>query len=120
MARRWSGAGLPPGLFFRGQSRPVGGSIAQFPADHLRAFYEVERRYSSPMRWSKPDASLDLTMPPGDYFLRLQLHPFRDLTRLWEQGFAINFNSHPLPPSAFHIGGKGRFLVCRLPAAWVK
>jgi hypothetical protein len=106
-------------LFLRGQ-RAVGGAVARMPVDHLRAFYKVERRDQPSFRWSEPDASLDLIMPPETCFLRLQLHPFRDLRRLEEDGLAIQFNGHPLPFSSFKVAGGGRFLACRLDAAWMK
>jgi hypothetical protein len=106
-------------LFLRGQ-RAVGGPVARMRVDHLRAFYKVERGIRCSWRWSEPDASLDLIMPPETCFLRLQLHPFRDLSRLEEDGLAFQFNGHPLPLSSFKIKGGGRFMTCRLDAAWMK
>jgi hypothetical protein len=112
--------GFRLGRFLAGKSRPVGGPISLMPPHRFRAFYKIEKRYGSAFRWSEPDASLDLYLAPGSYTLRLQLQPFRDLSKLWENDLAIRFNSHPLAPSDFQVSSGGRILACRLDASWLK
>jgi hypothetical protein len=108
--------GFRLGRFLRRQSRPIGGPISR--ARHLQAFYKVENKYTSSFRWSEPEAALHLDLPPGAWFLRIQLHPFRDLARLWDDEMIIDFNGHPLIAAAFRTSGQGRFLICRLDPAW--
>jgi hypothetical protein len=102
------------------KSAPVGGPIVRWPQDRLRGFFPVEKRYSSPFRWSKPEASIELNIPPEPHCLRLQMHPFRDLTRLMTDGLTLSVNGHVVAGPALRFSGNGRFLVCPLEAAWLK
>jgi len=104
--------------FFRGQSRPHGGLITHFPRERVRQFYPVEKELGSPFRWSETEAAIELAMPAHPHVLRFALRPFRDLTRLFEDGLVMRMNGHPIPADSFHW--QDGFLYCSIDADCLK
>jgi len=103
--------------FYRLRVIPQGGLIIRYHQDRLRNFYNVEREMGSPFRWSMVDAAVELTLPPKPHVLCLGLRPFRDLTKLFDDGFILYINKHTVPRSAFHW--QEGFLICSIEADWL-
>jgi hypothetical protein len=104
--------------FFRLQSWPHGGLITRFPLASLHGFYQVETELGSPYRWTQNDASILLPMRPATHTVRIELRPFRDLTRLLDDGLAFTINGHPVPSA--RIQQEGHFLSFFVDGAWLR
>ncbi len=92
-------------------SWPRGGLITRLPADALTGFHRVETERGSLFRWSQPEASLRLTLPPSHKTIRLGLRPFRDLALLQEDGLQFALDGQTLP--ATQVVRNGDFLTIR-------
>jgi hypothetical protein len=103
--------------FFRQGVVPRGGLITRHRQDRLRNFYNVERELGSPFRWSDVDAAVELMLPCQPHVLCLGLRPFRDLTRLFDDGLIMYVNKHKVPSSAIHW--REGFLICSIEAEWL-
>jgi hypothetical protein len=60
--------------------------MATTPRDGMRGFYPLERAGPGLFRWTEPTASVRITVPPGDYRLRLDL---KGLACLWGGGLRL-------------------------------
>jgi len=103
--------------YFRLGVIPYGGLITRYHQERLRNFYGVERERGSSFRWSETDAAVEMTLPYQPHVLCLSLRPFRDLTRLFDDGLTVYVNKHTVPRSAFHW--EEGFLCCSIEADWL-
>ena len=104
--------------FFRLQSRPSGGSITRYPLAALQNFYQIETELGSPFRWTQAEAAILLPMKPATHTVRIDMRPFRDLTRLLDDGLAFSINGHDVP--AGRIRQEGRFLTFFVDREWLR
>lgn len=70
-----------------------------YPMTHLhlgssRGFHTLERSGADYFRWTEPQAALQLHVPPGDYWLRLEM---KRLAKLWPGKIALRLNERTVP-----------------------
>jgi hypothetical protein len=100
------------------RSSPQGGLITRFRQDRFHSFYPVEKELGSPFRWSEPQGTIELVIPPQPHVLRFGLRPVRDLARLFEDGLVVRMNGFPIPASSCRW--EDGFLCCAVAAEWLK
>jgi hypothetical protein len=89
------------GRFLRFGSRVSGGLITRFRPTDLQGFYQLETEFGSPYRWTQTEASVRLFLKPGRCLIRMQMRPFRDLSRLKEDGLSFQLNDRVIPQDRY-------------------
>jgi len=94
-------------------ARRPAGEVRSLSAEDVRGFYELEPYRHRLLRWSFPDASLDLRLPPGNAFeFTLDTGGLREWARDLAMHATFALDGQPIPRE--HVKGEHGRLTIRI------